>query len=61
MSKWEKLLLRIHDLSDDLRYEELKKYLSITVTQSTDQMAEAVITHFENKAARLSRSQNISE
>lgn len=27
MSKWDKLLLRIHTLSKDLRFEELKKIL----------------------------------
>lgn len=33
MSKWDKLLLRIRNLSKDLRFDELKKYWRVMVIQ----------------------------
>jgi len=44
MSKWDKLITRICNLSKDLRFDELRKVL-----ESYGE-AEAVIIHSENKA-----------
>lgn len=51
MSKWEKLLARICSLSNDLRFEELRKVLESYGYTMYAPKGEAAIIHFGNQAA----------
>ena len=48
MSKWDKLIARICNLSKDLRFTQLQKVLE-TYGYRMDQEVEVVIIHLENK------------
>lgn len=55
MSQWDKLIKRLYTIPDDMRFEELKKFLSAMDTRITTRVEEAATTHFENQAALRSR------
>ena len=49
MSKWDKLITRICNLSKDLRFDELRKVLESYGYEMNAQEVEAVITLLESK------------
>ena len=51
MSRWDKLLDRILNLSNDLRYDELKRFLKHMGMKRMAQEAGAVIIHSERRDA----------
>ena len=55
MSKWDKLIARICNLSKDLRFDELRKVLESYGYEMNAQEAEAVIIHLGNRAVCRSR------
>ena len=49
MSKWDKLLQRIRSLSNDLRFEEVRKILEAYGYTMKEAAAAAVTSHFGNR------------
>lgn len=49
MSKWEKLLMRIQKLSNDLRFQELRRVLESYGYEMRAPKMEAVIIHSERR------------
>ena len=60
MSKWDKLITRICNLSKDLRFDELRKVLESCGYEMNAQEVEAVITRSESRDVRLSQYQNMN-
>ena len=50
MSKWDKLLMRISNLSKDIRFDELRKVMKAMVIKWMRRGVEAVIIHLGNQA-----------
>ncbi len=59
MSKWDKLLTKICDLSKDLRFDELRKVLESYGYVLNAQKVEAVITHSEKPDVSRLRYRNM--
>ena len=60
MSKWDKLITRICNLSKDLRFDELRKVLESYGYDMHVPRSGAVIIHLENLGACLLQYQNMS-
>lgn len=60
MSKWEKLLRRIHTLSANLRFAELQKILESYGYVMKSPPAEAVIARLESRDANQLQFQNMT-
>ena len=60
MTKWDKLILRIRNLSKDLRFAELRKVLEAMDMRCMRLGVEAAIIHLENKAAGRLRYRNMN-
>ena len=61
MSKWDKLIVRICNLSKDLRFDELKKVLeSYGYVMNTPRSGSSYYT-LENRAVSLLRFPNMSQ
>ena len=50
MSKWDKLLMRISNLSKDIRFDELRKVMESYGYKMNAPRVEAVIIHLGNQA-----------
>ena len=50
MSKWDKLIMQICNLSKDIRFDELRKVLESYGDEMNSPREEAVIIHSENVA-----------
>lgn len=60
MTKWDKLILRIRNLSKDLRFAELRKVLESYGYEMNAPRVEAAIIHLENKAVGRLRYRNMN-
>ena len=60
MSKWDKLITRICNLSKDLRFDELRKVLESYGYEMNVPRSEAVIIHLESLDVCLLQYQNMS-
>ena len=60
MSKWDKLITRICNLSKNLRFDELRKVLESYGYDMHVREVGAVIIHLENLGACLLQYQNMS-
>lgn len=61
MSKWEKLLMRIQKLSNDLRFQELRRVLESYGYEMRAPKMEAVIIHSGRKDVCLLQFQNMNQ
>jgi len=58
MSKWDKLLAKIKTLSNDIRFEELKKILEVYGYKMYSPKGGSAILPFVNKDVQVLRFQN---
>lgn len=61
MSQWDKLIKRIHNLSKDLRFEELQKVLEVYGYELKLPRSAAVMLHLGKRAVSRLRYQNMNQ